>query len=150
MKKHTFSISSCLIKTEKRPAKVGEYVLIVKRLGFSKEKYEVGKIYKAVDVHVLTKALEFEFGGAMAMPEEYLVIPDYQPEKEPEPAGWNGKVVCVDHGGYSDLYTAGKIYTFTDGQMTNDVGRRSNSSYKRKSFEELEANFFCQIHPLSR
>ena len=132
------SWKSCLVPLIKRPAKVGEWVL----------PNDDGKICEVKFVGS-NGEVDVKGGHKSMWLREYEVLDGYtpEPEKEPEPAGWNGKVVCVDHGGYSDLYTAGKIYTFTDGQMTNDDGCRSNSSYKCKSFEELEANFSAKFIP---
>ena len=43
-------------------------------------------------------------------------------KKEPEkPKYYNGKMVCVEHGGYS-WWTVGKIYEYKDGIVTADDG----------------------------
>lgn len=43
-------------------------------------------------------------------------------KKEPEkPKYYNGKMVCVENGGY-DWWTVGKIYEYKDGVVTADDG----------------------------
>lgn len=52
-------------------------------------------------------------------------------KKEPEkPKYYNGKMVCVDDGGYP-WWTVGKIYEYKDGVVTADDGRK----YPRNKYE---------------
>ena len=51
--------------------------------------------------------------------------------KEPEkPKYYNGKMVCVDNGGYS-WWTVGKIYEYKDGIVTADDGDK----YPKRNYE---------------
>jgi hypothetical protein len=142
-REHNTCYAACLIRAEKRAAKVGEWVVIVDEHGSSDT--HKGDILKCVERWYLGASFELSVGEITSLYDKrYLVLPDYIPEKV-EPTYYSGKVVCVDNGGYSDLYTVGKIYTFTDGQMTNDEGIRSNSDHKCENFAEVETNFSAKF-----
>ena len=57
------------------------------------------------------------------------VEPYTEPEKEPEPVYYNGKVVCVDRGG-SRCFTQYKGYEFKNGIVIDDDGDEYNSPCK--------------------
>ena len=129
------------IKTEKRPAKLGEYVLITNACEFLK-RYKNGDIFKVtrkwgIGIDVGKKFDIFD--------NEYLVLPDYQPKKV-EPTYLNMKVVCVDnsrHGGNSGCasFFQGKTYEVKDGFLTDEHGsqRPMQKEEAFHSFEELES-----------
>ena len=136
-KKYTFSIFGCLIKTEKRPALVGEYVLAIHS--------DYGKTMPANEVYLVTRINSATGGCGLKCPtreeslyfllNEYLVLPDYIPKKV-EPTYYSGKVVCVDKGwpDSSDA-TVGKVYNIINGEITWDsLGKDST---KIKSLEHL-------------
>ena len=66
------------------------------------------------------------------------IEPYSEPEKEPEPVYYNGKVVCVEtnNGGL----TAGKIYEIKNGVFTWNDGY-VHKEHKFSSFEEFNACF---------
>lgn len=110
------NISACLIRAEKRPAKVGEYVMVENEA----DPIQVSRFCGVRDDCVVladgrhTKVLCREIN--------YEVLDGYtpEPEKEPEPVGWNGKVVCTKSK--VDFLTTGKVYTFKNGLSVDDVG----------------------------
>lgn len=107
---------SHFVKLVKPPAKVGEYVMVENEA----EPIQVSRFcgFRG-DCVVLadgrhTKVLCREIN--------YEVLDGYTPEpkKEPEPVGWNGKVVCTKSK--VDFLTTGKVYTFKNGLSVDDVG----------------------------
>ena len=52
-------------------------------------------------------------------------------EDKPEPKLYNGKVVCVECPPNVGPYTPGKVYTFKDGFMFDDLGNKHPSVYVR-------------------
>lgn len=61
---------------------------------------------------------ELALRRALGVQEDEPVYTTFEPEK---PKYYNGKMVCVDNGGYS-WWTAGKIYEYKDGIVTADDG----------------------------
>lgn len=54
-------------------------------------------------------------------------------EDKPAHKLYNGKVICVDNPGCRGLYTVGKVYSFKDGKMVDDVG------IARPMFSDIES-----------
>ena len=61
---------------------------------------------------------ELALRRALGVQEDEPVYTTFEPEK---PKYYNGKMVCVDNGGYS-WWTVGKIYEYKDGIVTADDG----------------------------
>jgi len=115
-------VASCLVPLVKRPAKVWEWVLIVDaKPSASATRYENGDILKITHYDMRFAQYEKSVGGYLNEG-EYLVLDGYtpEPEKEPEPVYFSGKVVCIEpHVGF---LTKGKAYTFKDGLSKDDTG----------------------------
>ena len=133
--------AACLTKTEKRPAKKGEYILITK----SKDtRVKAGDVYKFVDSGSFDEDIFVEHpegkrakdGAADISPSEYLVLPDYIPEKV-EPTYWSGKVVCTESQNIGA--TAGKAYSVVNGLFTwnNGVKYSSRNFTSFDNFKEI-------------
>ena len=114
-------IADCLIKAEKRPAKVGEWVLLTNVL--CPTHYHNGEIYKVSEIILGKPVISGKTWGTVLLQSEYEVLDGYtpEPEKEPEPVYLNMKVVCVDNSNYC-WWTTGKCYTFKNGVIVNDIG----------------------------
>lgn len=142
-------MGACLIRAEKRPALVGEWVLIVEPYDWQIRDYGAIKngIYQVKEVmggciaNVFINAGRSDFAANSEY--NYLVLPDYTPEKV-EPTYYSGKVVCVDNGGKS--YTAGKVYEIKDGFLFSDWGIKNPvSSGAVKSVEDLNSRSDCKF-----
>jgi len=113
--------SACLVPLVKRPAKVGEWVLSTKGTCCT----EKGKIYSVLESPWRLKddsirVMEHGAGGVLQSC-DYLVLDGYspEPEKEPEPEYYSGKVVCIFS---DDRFTVGKVYEFVNGRVTDNDG----------------------------
>ena len=115
-------IAACLIRTEKRPAKLNEYVVITQDGDWNDKSYKKGDIYQVARISpsnsdrcycVYNKTDEIFLDVV-----EYLVLPDYQPEKV-APTYLNMKVVCTDGSKY---FVAGKVYEFVNGKLKDEDG----------------------------
>jgi len=120
------AIGQFLVPLVKRPAKVGEWVYITKSC---EERASKGKIYEVAPYGMDSclfikhpKGLRSTDGSANIRDSEYLVLDGYhpEPEKEPEPKFYNGKVVCVSSG--DECFTVGKMYEFVNGEVKDDEG----------------------------
>ena len=135
--------AACLVPLVKRPAKVGEWVLLDHGDCFRKNKQ--GDIVKVVDApsntttfcFISDPTLEYIGGICVCFESNYSYVLDgYHPapEPEPEPKYWSGKVVCVKTDGF---FTVGKVYEFHDGIVKSDTGNLYNRDEPIKSLEEL-------------
>ena len=115
-------MSACLIRAEKRPAKLNEYVVITQNGDWNDKSYKKGDIYQVARINpsnsdrcycVYNKTDEIFLDVV-----EYLVLPDYQPEKV-APTYLNMKVVCTDGSKY---FVAGKVYEFVNGKLKDEDG----------------------------
>ena len=60
---------------------------------------------------------------------QYLIDEETpEPEKEPEPVYWSGKVVCTEWKG--TYFTTGKVYDVVGGYAKDNFGRRSGGEFK--------------------
>ena len=67
---------------------------------------------------------------------QYLIDEETpEPEKEPEPVYYSGKVVCVKTDG-DGTFTVGKVYEFVDGQATDNEGTVRPSCVNIKSLDD--------------
>ena len=117
-KRNDPSFSSCLCEAVKRPAKVGEYILITSWISGNYKNGDIGKVEKlsCFDGDVIA------FNGAYVDCSEYLVLSNYTPE-EPKEEYYNGKVVCVSHDATKPFeLTDGKVYAVINGAMKLDDG----------------------------
>jgi hypothetical protein len=78
---------------------------------------------------------------------EYLVLDGFhpEPEKEPEPEYFSGKVVCVSSG--DECFTVGKMYEFINGEVKDDDGdeRPVYADERFKSVEEWNSEYGMPI-----
>ena len=126
----------------KRPAKVGEYVLLDSDDCFHKNKQgdvvEVVKVFKKLPdttsrCFINDPTLEYSSGICVSFENNYSYVldgyrPAPEPEKEPEPEYYNGKVVCVES--HDECFIVGKMYEFVNGEIKDDEGD------KRPMFED--------------
>ena len=80
---------------------------------------------------------------------EYEVLDGYtpEPEKEPEPVYYSGKVVCINEGDIVSL-TAGKVYEVKDGYFTNDIGHKNpRTTGALKSIEDMNSRHKAKFIP---
>lgn len=88
---------------------------------------------------------ELEGGGiCVCFKSDYSYVLDGyhpEPEKEPEPKFYNGKVVCVSSG--DECFTVGKMYEFVNGEIKDDEGdaRPVCTDEQFKSVEEWNEAF---------
>lgn len=121
--------AACLVPLVSRPAKVGEWVYIKKKIGdYTYNVGDIGKVEKTYPQNGNIKA----FGGLYVLATEYLVLDGYKPKPEKaEPEYYSGKVVCVDNGGHHDFWTVGRVYEFKNGFIEKcDNGSFFSSQYK--------------------
>ena len=118
-RKRNPNMSACLIRAEKRPAKVGEWVVIVDGGDWHGNLYKNGEFYRADRISPLNPNrcyCALSSGEELFLDKkEYPVLPDYVPEKV-EPTYYSGKVVCVDNGG-ARYFEVGKVYQFVGGRI---------------------------------
>lgn len=133
-------LSACLVPLVKRPAKVGEWVYIT-HTDYAPEagaRLGVGDVCRVASVTPSgAKHLEVSPGYELSYYDrEYLVLDGYhpEPEKEPEPEYYNGKVVCVKADGY---FTVGKVYEFCNGLVKSNTGDSYNKGEPIESFGDL-------------
>ena len=120
-----------LIKTEKRPAKLGEYVLVVNAISDCSNEYKNGDILQIVESNSCKQYAHYKSAGFKFLYEkEYLVLPDYIPEKV-EPTYYSGIVLC--ESSCADWWTVNKKYAVIDGEIIADDGDRYDG------FESVEA-----------
>ena len=110
----------------KRPAKVGEWVYIT-HTDYAPEAgahLGVGDVCRVASVAPSgAKHLEVSPGYELSyFDREYLVLDGCHPEpqKEPEPEYFSGKVVCVSSG--DNCFVVGKMYEFVNGEIKDDEG----------------------------
>ena len=131
-------IAGCLVPLVKRPAKVGEWVLLTNVL--CSTHYHNGEIYKVSEISLGKPVISGKTWGTVLLQSEYEVLDGYahEPEKEPEPVYWSGKVVCVktNNGGL----TAGRLYEIKDGVFTWNDGY-VHKEHKFLSFEDFNGCF---------
>ena len=142
----------------KRPAKVGEWVLLDRDDCFHKNKK--GDIANVIDAPFHTRDFSFisdptlEFSGGICVNFEsnysyvldgYHPAPEAEPEAEPEPKYWSGKVVCVSSG--DECFTVGKMYEFVNGEVKDDEGdaRPMHADEQFKSVEEWNSEYGMPI-----
>ena len=138
---------TAIVSLEKRPAKVGEYVLVTENPSNDNHgDYRKGEIYKVQKIAGTGKFVnkkanahnESISGMYQLLDNEYLVLDNYAPE-EPKEEYWSGKVVCVNAGDAPEWWTKGKVYTYKNGYTTADNGEKSPYGTPAiKNIEELE------------
>lgn len=85
------NMAACLIRAEKRPALIGEWVLITSDGVWKEKRYKTGEVYKIDHINSQnTDRCYFNFCKSDELffkSSEYLVLDNYhpEPEKEPEP-----------------------------------------------------------------
>ncbi|MGL5995972.1 MAG: hypothetical protein ACRC1I_05530, partial [Pseudomonas proteolytica] len=143
--------ADCLVPLVKRPAKVGEWVYITKsheKRAVNGEIYEVAP-YKVNDDLFINHpdGTRSPDGAANIRDSEYLVLDGFhpEPEKEPEPEYFSGKVVCVSSG--DEYFTVGKMYEFVNGEIKDDDGdeRPMYADEWFKSVEEWNSEYGIPI-----
>ena len=123
------AIGRFLVPLVKRPAEVGEYVLLDNDDCFCKNKK--GDVVKVVDTpyHTTTfcfigdPTLEYSGGICVCFGSDYTYVLDgYKPtpKAEPEPEYYSGKVVCVSSA--DSWFTVGKMYEFVNGKVKDNDG----------------------------
>ena len=131
-KKGDFGLASCLIPLVRRPAKVGDFVLVTNAKNFSKNKYKNG------DILEVKKAIGYNAGIAFGdcgtweqvTSVEYEVLDGFKPEEKVEEY-YNGKVVCTESN--ENWWLAGKPYEVVDGVIYDEAHS------PRKNLRSLEA-----------
>ena len=79
---------------------------------------------------------------------QYLIDEETpEPEKEPEPVYYNGKVVCVKTDG-DGTFTVGKVYEFVDGKVLDNKRDKRPTGMKMKSLNDgYLANWYYRFIP---
>ena len=120
--------AACLFPLVSRPAKVGEYILIVDE-GYHGPALTVGDTHRVEIVRENGNVVTNK-GNVFFAPDEldeFLVLDGYSPEPEKvEPTYYSGKVVCVKSPQAEGYATAGRVYEFKNGSMTWDNGCTSS------------------------
>lgn len=137
-----------LVEAVKRPAKVGEYMVALSDSEFHDRpygelRYKKGDVLKCTKLPDSTpwvnKAVMYDNTVEIIEHFNYLVLPDYIPEKV-EPVYYSGKVVCVDNGGIIAALTVGKVYEIKEGFFINDWGNKNPiSGIAIKSLEDMNS-----------
>ena len=132
---------TAIVSLEKRPAKVGEYVLVTENPSNDNHgDYRKGEIYKVQKIAGTGKFVnkkanahnESISGMYQLLDNEYLVLDNYAPE-EPKEEYWSGEIICIDDAG--GAYTRGKKYTVKNGIVSQD--NCTVSTIQFKSFEDI-------------
>lgn len=139
-------VPNYLVPLVKRPAKVGEWVLLDRDDCFRKNKQ--GDVVKVVGAPSQTTTfcfigdptLEYSSGICACFESEYSYVLDGyhpEPEKEPEPEYFSGKVVCVES--CNGDFTVGKVYEFVNGKVTDNDGiARPGRMWDKKLFKSVK------------
>ena len=134
--------SDHLVPLVSRPAKPGEWVLIVSPYYTSSEKdYTKGAIYKVLSPYSDGVCINNDHGEQTNIyHSEYLTLDGYDGRYETqEPKYWSGKVVCVET---HDDFTVGKVYTFKDGKVNDNQGvKRPMTDYHAKTLEKWNGEY---------
>lgn len=125
-----------LVPEVKRPAKIGDWVRITKE-PLSQQPYpsivHKGSIVKIEGIGLMPSIRSInEHDWAGFREDEYVVLENYTPPKEPEkPKYYSGKVVCVacNKGYWGDCIDAGKVYRVEYGRFINNNGGKSSQLY---------------------
>ena len=140
----------------KRPAKVGEWVLLDRDDCFHRNKK--GDIAEVIDAPFHTRDFCFindpthEYGGGICVNFESnysYVLDGYHAEAEPEPEAepeyFSGKVVCVSSG--DECFIVGKMYEFINGEVKDDEGdsRPMHADERFKSVDEWNSEYGMPI-----
>ena len=146
--------ADCLVPLVKRPAKVGEWVLLDRDDCVGKNKK--GDVVKVVSAPSNTTTFcfisdptrKYSGGICVCFGSDYTYVLDgYKPEPEAElePEHFSGKVVCVSSG--DECFTVGKMYEFVNGKVKDDVGdvRPMLASQRFKSVDEWNEFFGSPI-----
>lgn len=99
----------------------------------------------AIDKSKTPFQVKFDERGQVMWCHSEDIEPYVEPEKEPEPVYYNGKVVCVENNNaYSDYWTIGKVYEVVDGRMYRD---NRNGIYESKATNpsELKPNIYAKF-----
>lgn len=75
---------------------------------------------------------DFAVGARLAFDR---LMGETKPEK-PKEAYYNGKAVCIKTASSYTGFTAGKVYTFIDGETTDDNGTKRPIGYKIRTLDE--------------
>ena len=151
-------LKSVLFPLVKRPAKVGEWVLLDRDDCFHINKQ--GDVVKVVDdphdtnlpTHCFINDPTLEYSGGICVNFEInysYVLDGYHPapeaEPEPEPEYWSGKVVCVSSG--DECFAVGKMYEFVNGKVKDDDGdeRPMYTEQRFKSVDEWNSEYGMPI-----
>ena len=152
------AIGRFLVPLVKRPAKVGEWVLLDRDDCVGKNKK--GDVVKVVSAPPNTTTfcfindptLEYSSGICVNFESNYSYVldgyhpaPEAEPEAEPEPEYFSGKVVCVSSG--DNCFTVGKMYEFVNGEIKDDEGdeRPMHAGEQFKSVEEWNSEYGMPI-----
>ena len=132
---------SYFVPLVKRPAKVGEWVYATDE---SKLLMVKGECFG--NCVVLSDGRHTKINGKEI---SYLVLDGYvpEPEKEPEPVYYSGKVVCAVTDG-DGTFTVGKVYEFVDGQVLDNKSCKRPTGMKMKSLNDgYLANWYYRFIP---
>ncbi len=113
--------AACLVECVRRPAEIGEWIVIVDAHPLSMQNYKNGDIFCVTNSAMFVGDVCVMGQQAFIERVEYAVLVGYRPEPEPEKF-YNGKVVCTDNRN-TVCFTAGKIYEFKDGFVHEDGGK---------------------------
>lgn len=134
-------VPTYLVPLVSRPAKVGEWVYVLKDNGGLVIPGSVWKV-RGMDRGGLN--IENERGGYRLDHSNYLVLSGYDGryEEQEKPTYYNGKVVCVKNtwDGTDEFFTPGKVYEFKNGVIqSNTNGKGYNWTTPIKSLNEITA-----------
>ena len=146
--------SDVLVPLVKRPAKVGEWVLLDRDDCLHKNKkgdiasVVSAPLYGTTNCFISDPTLEYSGGICVNFESNYSYVLDGykpEPEKEPEPEYFSGKVVCVSSG--DECFTVGKMYEFINGEVKDDEGdaRPMHADEQFKSVEEWNSAYGMPI-----
>jgi hypothetical protein len=132
------SVAKSLVPLVKRPAKVGEWVLVSNdALGTAVDyRGRVVKITSICRIPYFTPDGDTILQAPLTHG-EYLVLDGYTGPVEPEqpkPQYWSGKVVCIKGGKY---HTLGAVYEIKDGIINHNTGDSYNGGAPVQSVKQL-------------
>ena len=88
--------------------------------------YSKGTILTLVrSVNFLRREPDWYVGEGTDYVSERDIEPYAEPEKEPEPVYYSGKVVCTENENTKGFWTVGKVYEFKNGYAMTDCGEKS-------------------------
>lgn len=131
-KKNNSEYTDNLVECVKRPAEVGEWVVIADAQPKGAQDYKNGDVLRVARLgHWNGFVYADKYQIDCLSPKEYLVLKDYKPL-------YNGKVFCSDGVGKRG-WSGGIIYTFIDGCCRDDDGEKQPTTRKHcSSFADVQ------------